>query len=54
MELYIAEFQRNSVVLKPEGLRPLKPKEYAKPTLPDPDLSFQPMQQISPIYNITI
>lgn len=54
MELYISEFQENSIVLKPEGLRPLKPKKYEKPALPDPDLSFQPMQQTSPIYNITI
>lgn len=54
MEIYIGEFQEKSLVLKPEALRPLKPKEYKKPALPDPDLSFQPMQQSSPIYNITI
>jgi hypothetical protein len=54
MEIYIGEFQENSVVIKPEALRPIKVKEYKKPTLPDPDLSFQPMQQSSPIYNITI
>lgn len=54
MELYVSEFQENSVVLKPDGLRPLKPKKYKKPALPDPDVSFQPMQKISPIYNITI
>jgi hypothetical protein len=54
MELYISEFQENSVVLKPDGLRPLKPKKYKKPSLPDPSVSFQPMQQISPIYNITV
>jgi hypothetical protein len=54
MELYIGEFQENSFVLKPAPLRPLKPKKYKQPTLPDPSLSFQPMQKISPIYNITI
>lgn len=54
MELYISEFQENSLVLKPDGLRPLKPKKYKQPTLPDPNLSFQPMQKISPIYNVTI
>ena len=54
MELYIGEFQENSFVLKPKGLRPLAPKKYKKPTLPDPSLSFQPMQKTSPIYNVTI
>lgn len=54
MELYISEFQENSLVLKPDGLRPLKPKKYKKPSLPDPSVSFQPMQQISPIYNVTV
>jgi hypothetical protein len=54
MELYIAEFQENSVVLKPDALRPLKPKKYKRPTLPDPAVSFQPMQKISPIYNVTV
>jgi len=54
MELYVSEFQENSLVLKPDGLRPLKPKKYKQPTLPDPNLSFQPMQKISPIYNVTI
>lgn len=54
MELYIGEFQENSIVLKPAPLRPLKPKKYKQPTLPDPNLSFQPMQKVSPIYNVTI
>jgi hypothetical protein len=54
MELYIGEFQENSLVLKPDALRPLKPKQYKKPTLPDPIVSFQPMQKISPIYNVTV
>lgn len=54
MELYIGEFQENSFVLKPAPLRALKPKKYKQPTLPDPNLSFQPMQKISPIYNVTI
>lgn len=54
MELYIGEFQENSFVLKPAPLRPLKPKKYKQPTLPDPSLSFQPMQKTSPIYNVTI
>lgn len=54
MELYIGEFQENSFVLKPAPLRPLKPKKYKQPTLPDPNLSFQPMQKTSPIYNVTI
>lgn len=54
MELYIGEFQENSLVLKPAPLRPLKPKKYKQPTLPDPSISFQPMQKTSPIYNVTI
>lgn len=54
MELYIGEFQLNSLVLKPAPLRPLIPKKYTQPTLPDPSLSFQPMQKISPIYNVTV
>jgi len=54
MELYIGEFQENSIVLKPAALRPLKPKKYKTPTMPDPALSFQPMQKISPIYNVTV
>lgn len=54
MELYIGEFQENSLVLKPAPLRPLKPKKYKQPTLPDPNVSFQPMQKTSPIYDITI
>jgi hypothetical protein len=54
MELYISEFQENSFVLKPAPLRPLKPKKYKKPVLPDPSVSFQPMQKTSPIYNVTV
>jgi hypothetical protein len=54
MELYIGEFQENSFVLKPAPLRPLKPKKYKQPTLPDPNLSFQPMQKTTPIYDVTI
>jgi len=54
MELYIGEFQENSLVLKPAPLRPLKPKKYKQPTLPDPNLSFQPMQKTTPIYDVTI
>lgn len=54
MELYIGEFQENSAVLKPAALRPLRPKKYKQPTMPDPALSFQPMQKQTPIYNITV
>ena len=54
MELYISEFQENSVVLKPAALRALKPKKYKKPAQADPAVSFQPMQHKSPIYNITV
>jgi hypothetical protein len=54
MELYISEFQENSYVLKPAPLRPLKPKKYKKPALPDPSVSFQPMQKTSPIYNVVV
>ena len=54
MEFYIGEFQENSCVLKPAALRPLKPKKYKKPTLPDPSVSFQPMRKTSPIYDVTI
>ena len=54
MELYIGEFQMGSFVLKPLALRALKPKKYKTPVLPDPTVSFQPMQKTSPIYNVTI
>jgi hypothetical protein len=55
MELYIGQFQENSLVLKPAPLRPLTPKKYKMPTMPDPNsVSFQPMQKTSPIYNIVI
>ena len=54
MELYIGEFQENSLVVKPAPLRPLKPKKYKKPALPDPGVSFQPMRKTSPIYDVTI
>jgi len=54
MELYIGEFQQNSSVLKPAALRPLKPKKYKKPAIPDPSLSFQPMRHTSPIYDATV
>ncbi len=54
MELYIGQFQTQSLVLKPEGLRAIEPPKYKTPTLPDPDKSFQPMQLTSPIYNITV
>ena len=54
MELYIGEFQENSVVLKPAALRPLKMKKYKRPTPADPSLSFQPMQHSSPIYNVVV
>ena len=54
MEVYIGEFQTNSFVLKPEPLRPLAIKKYAQPVMPDPSVSFQPKQQTSPIYNVTI
>lgn len=54
MEIYIGEFQQNSVVLKPAALRPLKTKKYKKPTMPDPNVSFQPMKHKSPIYEVQI
>ena len=54
MELYIGEFQENSIVLKPAALRPLKPKKYKKPVMPDPAVSFQPMKHTSPIYTVTV
>jgi hypothetical protein len=54
MELYIGHFQENSFVIKPEALRAKKPPQLKTPTMPDPVVSFQPMQQISPIYNITV
>lgn len=54
MELYISEFQEASTVLKPAALRPLKPKKYKKPALPDPSVSFQPMRHTTPIYDITV
>lgn len=54
MEIYIGQFQRSSLVLKPEALRAIEPPKYKQPTLPDPDVSFQPMKVTSPIYNITI
>jgi hypothetical protein len=54
MELYIGEFQQGSTVLKPEALRALKPETYKQPVLPDPSVSFQPMQKTSPIYNVVV
>jgi hypothetical protein len=54
MELYIGDFQENSVVLKPQALRALKVKKYKTPTMPDPSLSFQPMQKTTPIYSVTV
>jgi hypothetical protein len=54
MEIYIGEFQENSLVLKPAALRPLKPKKYKKPQMPDPAVSFQPMQHTTPIYSVTV
>lgn len=54
MEIYIGQFQKTSLVLKPEGLRALEPPKYKTPTLPDPDVSFQPVRITSPIYNVTV
>jgi hypothetical protein len=54
MEVYIGEFQETSLVLKPAALRPLKPKKYKTPVMPDPAVSFQPQQKVSPIYNVTV
>ena len=54
MEVYIGEFQENSVVLKPEPLRAIVPEKYKTPVMPDPSISFQPMQKTSPIYNIQV
>jgi len=54
MENYIGEFQENSLVLKPAPLRPLRPKKFKKPALPDPSVSFQPMRKTSPIYDVTV
>jgi len=54
MEVYIGEFQENSVVLKPEPLRAIVPEKYKTPVMPDPSLSFQPMAKTSPIYNIQV
>jgi len=54
MAFYVGEFQENSCVLKPAPLRPLAEKKYTVPTVPDPSLSFQPMQKVSPIYNVIV
>jgi hypothetical protein len=54
MEVYIGEFQEHSVVLKPEPLRALVPEKYKTPVMPDPSLSFQPMQHKSPIYDAIV
>lgn len=54
MELYIGEFQQKSTSLKPAALRPQIPKQYKQPAVADPNLSFQPMKQTSPIYKITV
>jgi Phosphatidylinositol-specific phospholipase C, X domain len=54
MEVYIGEFQENSVVLKPEPLRAIVPEKYKTPVMPDPSLSFQPMAKTSPIYQIQV
>jgi hypothetical protein len=50
MELYVGQFQQGSFVIKPESLR-YKPLTYKTPTLPDPNVSFQPMAHSSPIYD---
>lgn len=54
MEVYIGEFQENSLVLKPEALRPLAVKKYAQPTMPDPAVSTQPIEWSSPFGNVTV
>lgn len=54
MEVYIGEFQEHSVVLKPEPLRAIVPEKYKTPVMPDPSISFQPMQKTSPIYQIQV
>jgi len=54
METYIGTFQENSLVLKPDALRPLIPKQFKTPTVQDPSVSFQPMQKTTPIYDVTI
>lgn len=54
MEFYIGEFQESSINLKPAALRELKQKKYKTPIMPDPAVSFQPQQKVSPIYNITV
>ena len=53
MEFYIAHFQERSFVEKPEALR-YKKKTYAKPTPPDPGLSFQPKNLKTPVFNLTL
>ena len=50
MELNIGQFQQGSIILKPSELR-FKPVEAKTPVLPDPEVSFQPMAQSSPIYD---
>lgn len=54
MEVYIGEFQENSVVLKPEPLRAIVPEKYKTPVMPDPSISFQPQQKTTPIYDIQV
>jgi hypothetical protein len=54
MEVYIGEFQENSVVLKPEPLRAIVPEKYKTPVMPDPSTSFQPMAKTSPVYQVQV
>lgn len=53
MENYTGQFAGASTVLKPDALR-FKPVTYKKPKVQDPEKSFQPKQQVSPVYNVTI
>lgn len=53
MELYTGQFAQSSTLLKPDALRFI-PTTYKKPKPQDPSRSFQPKQQTTPIYSVTI
>lgn len=53
MEVYVGQFQNKSLVAKPVELR-YKKKAYAKPTPPDPSLSFQPKNMATPVFDVTV
>lgn len=53
METYTGKFGDNSFILKPEELR-YKPVKYKSPPVQDPNVSFQPKNIKSPMFDFTV